>query len=49
MITRIEEYHDQDQLHDFRKEWDETVNFKIVNDYTVIANIAGEEKLPDPF
>lgn len=25
------------------------MNFKIINDHTVIANIAGEEKLPDPF
>lgn len=25
------------------------MNFKIINDHTVIANIAGEEQLPDPF
>jgi hypothetical protein len=49
VIKRIEEYHDQDQLDEFRKEWDGTVNFKIINDHTVIAHIAGEEKLPEPF
>lgn len=46
-VKMIEEYDDQDRLDDFRKEWDGNVNFKIVNDHTVIANIAGEEKLPD--
>jgi hypothetical protein len=45
-IKMIEEYHDQDQLDDFRREWDGNVNFKIIDDHTVVANIAGQEKLP---
>ena len=45
-IKMIEEYRDQDQLEVFRREWDGNVNFKIIDDHTVVANIAGEEKLP---
>ena len=45
-IKMIEEYHDQDQLDAFRREWDGNVNFKIIDDHTVVANIAGGEKLP---
>lgn len=45
-ITMIEEYPNQDELEAFRNEWDGAVNFQIVDDHTVIANIAGEEKLP---
>lgn len=45
-IKMIEEYHDQDQLDAFHEEWDGNVNFKIIDDNTVIANIKGDEKLP---
>jgi hypothetical protein len=47
-IKMIEEFTDQDELEAFRNEWDGTVNFKILDDHTVIAHIAGEEKLPLP-
>lgn len=46
-IKMIEEYDDQAALDTFRKEWDGTVNFKIINDNTVEAMISGEEKLPE--
>ncbi len=44
----LEEYTDQDELDMFRNEWDGAVHFQIVDDHTVIVNIAGEEKLPLP-
>lgn len=47
-ITMIEEYRNQDELGAFRDEWDGAVNFQIMDDHTVIVNIAGEEKLPPP-
>jgi hypothetical protein len=46
LMNMIDAYHDQDQLEDFRREWDGNVNFKIIDDHTVEAHIAGEEKLP---
>lgn len=46
-VKMIEEYNDQDALDAFRAEWDGAVNFEIHDDHTVIANIAGEEKLPE--
>lgn len=46
-VNMIEQYDDRDRLHEFRKEWDGTVNFKIFDDHTVVAHVAGQEKLPD--
>lgn len=45
-ITMIEEYDDQEALDIFRKEWDGTVDFKIIDDNTVEAIVSGKEKLP---
>ncbi len=45
-VKMIEEYHDQDALENFRTEWDGAVHFRIVDDHTTLADIAGEEKLP---
>jgi|GEM_PF-4227367 len=47
LITLIEQYPHPEELEEFRKEWDGGVNFKIIDDHSVIANITGEEKLPD--
>ena len=45
-VTMIEQYDNQEALGEFRSEWDGTVNFKIVDDHTVIASVSGQEKLP---
>jgi hypothetical protein len=47
-ITMIEQHTNQNELEAFRDEWDGSVNFEIVDDHTVLVNIAGEEKLPQP-
>jgi hypothetical protein len=43
-IKMIEEFNDQDELEPFRSEWDGAVHFQIIDDHTVMVNIAGEEK-----
>ena len=44
-IKMIEEYDDQDSLAAFRTACDGTVNFKIIDDNTVVAGVSGQEKI----
>lgn len=45
-VKMIEEYDDQEQLAEFKREWDGTVNFKMLDDHSVLATVKGDEKLP---
>ncbi|HET9487925.1 MAG TPA: hypothetical protein VFO54_10835 [Chryseosolibacter sp.] len=48
VIKMINEYPEQEQLAAFRNEWDGIVYFRSLDEHTVTASVAGQEKLPQP-